>query len=209
MLTLFYSPHMTSVDNEAGRASGHADVTLSPLGLQQAQELGLQYATEALDAVFHSDLQRASTTAEIAFSERDLPLVPDARLRECDYGDLTQYPTAQIDEEFPRRLTSPFPNGQSVLMVVQGVGAFLRDVLREYEGKTVVVIGHRATKYGLEYWCGSASLEEIVHAPWEWRAIPIWRYELHAHDFPRLSGERERGTSGAVERCVTGKEHLS
>ncbi len=24
MLTLFYSPHMTSIDNEAGRASGHA-----------------------------------------------------------------------------------------------------------------------------------------------------------------------------------------
>ncbi len=37
MLTLFYSPHMTSVDNEAGRASGHADVPLSALGRQQAQ----------------------------------------------------------------------------------------------------------------------------------------------------------------------------
>lgn len=209
MLTLFYSPHMTSVDNEVGRASGHADVPLSPLGLQQARELGQHYATEALDAVFHSDLQRASTTAEIAFSERDLPLVPDTRLRECDYGHLTQYPTSQIDEELLRRLTTPFPNGQSILMVVQGVGAFLRDVLREYKGKTVVVIGHRATKYGLEYWCGSASLEEIVHAPWQWRAIPIWRYELHAHDLSRPSGERERGTSGAVERCVTGKENLS
>ncbi len=40
MLTLFYSPHMTNVDNEAGRASGHADVPLSALGRQQAQELG-------------------------------------------------------------------------------------------------------------------------------------------------------------------------
>jgi alpha-ribazole phosphatase/probable phosphoglycerate mutase len=190
MLTLFYSPHMTSVDNEARRASGHADVPLSPLGLQQAKELGQQYATEALNAVFHSDLQRASTTAKIAFSGRDLPLVPDARLRECDYGDMTQYPTARIDEEFPRRLTLPFPNGQSVFMVVQGVGAFLHDVLREYEGKTVVVIGHRATKYGLEYWHSIASLEEIVHAPWEWRTIPIWRYELHAHNLSRPSGER-------------------
>lgn len=33
MLTLFYSPHMTSIDNEAGRASGHADVPLSEAGL--------------------------------------------------------------------------------------------------------------------------------------------------------------------------------
>jgi broad specificity phosphatase PhoE len=52
MLTLFYSPHMTSVDNEAGRASGHADVPLSALGRKLAQELGQHYATETINAVF-------------------------------------------------------------------------------------------------------------------------------------------------------------
>src|SRR6266851_1004754 len=66
---------MTSVDNEAGRASGHADAPLSVLGRQLAQELGQHYATEALDAIFCSDLQRASTTAQIAFSGRNLPLI--------------------------------------------------------------------------------------------------------------------------------------
>jgi hypothetical protein len=49
------------------------------------------------------------------------------------------------------------------------------------------VIGHRATRYGLEYWCGDVSLEEIVRTPWQWREIPIWRYELHAHDLERRS----------------------
>jgi alpha-ribazole phosphatase/probable phosphoglycerate mutase len=181
MLRLFYSPHMTSVDNEAGRASGHADAPLSPLGRQQAQELGQRYATEVLDAVFCSDLQRASSTARIAFAGRALPLVPDARLREYDYGDLTQYPVAQVEEELPQRITEPFPHGESLLMVVQRVGAFLREVLREYDDKTIVVIAHRATRYGLEFWCGDASLEDIVRTPWEWREIPIWRYELDAH----------------------------
>jgi broad specificity phosphatase PhoE len=187
MLTLFYSPHMTSLDNEAGRASGHTDVPLSAPGRKLAQELGQHYAKEALDAIFCSDLQRASTTAEIAFSGRDLPLVPDARLREYDYGDLTQYPTAQVEEEFPRRITRPFPHGESLLMVIERVGAFLRDVLHKYDGKRIVVIGHRATRYGLEYWCGDASLEEIVRTPWEWREIPIWHYELHAHNLERRS----------------------
>ncbi|HEY7347755.1 MAG TPA: histidine phosphatase family protein [Ktedonobacterales bacterium] len=185
MLTLFYSPHMTSVDNEAGRASGHANVPLSDAGLQQARELGQHYATAALDAVFCSDLQRASLTAEIAFAGRGLPLAPDARLRECNYGSLTQQPPAQIEAEFLQRIAEPFPNGESMRMVVQRVGAFLRDVLRDYDGKTIVVIGHRATKYGLEYWCGNTSLEEIVSAPWEWRDIPIWRYELHAHNLEK------------------------
>ncbi|HCJ35945.1 MAG TPA: histidine phosphatase family protein [Ktedonobacter sp.] len=182
MLTLFYSPHMTSVDNEAGRASGHADVPLSEPGRLQARQLGQHYATEALAAIFYSDLQRATTTAQIAFSGRDLPLVPDARLREYDYGDMTQYPIAQVEEEFPRRITEPFPHGESLHMVSQRVGAFLCAALHEYDGKTIVVIGHRATRYALEYWCDNASLEKIVNTPWEWREIPIWRYELHAHN---------------------------
>jgi broad specificity phosphatase PhoE len=185
MLTLFYSPHMTSIDNEAGRASGHADVPLSEAGRQRAQELGRHYAKETLAAVFYSDLQRASVTTQIAFAERNVPLVPDARLREYDYGDMTQYPVAQVEEEFARRITEPFPRGESLLMVVQRVGAFLRDVLRQYDGKTVVVIGHRATRYGIEYWCGDASLEEIVRVPWEWREVPIWRYDLVASDLER------------------------
>jgi len=181
---------MTSVDNEAGRASGHADVPLSERGRQLAQELGQHYATKTLDAIFCSDLQRAVITSQIAFADRGLPIVPDARLREYDYGDLTQYPLAQVEEEFQRRITEPFPNGESLLMVVQRVGAFLHEILREYEGKTVVVVGHRATRYGLEYWHGSASLEEIVQTPGEWRAIPIWHYELHAHNLSRPSDER-------------------
>ena len=187
MLTLFYSPHMTSTDNEAKRASGHADVSLSEMGRQRAQELGQYYATETLDAIFCSDLQRALITSQIAFANSGLPIIPDARLREYDYGDMTQYPLAQVEDEFPRRIREPFPNGESLLMVVQRMGAFLHDVLHDYDGKTLVIIGHRATRYGLEYWCNNASLEEIIQTPWPWLAIPIWRYELHAHDLQQRS----------------------
>ena len=180
MLTLFFSPHLTSVDNEARRASGHADVPLAAVGREQARELGRHYVDKELDAVFCSDLQRASVTAEIAFSGRGLPIVPDARLREYDYGDMTRFPVAQVEAEFARRIREPFPGGESLLMVVQRVGAFLRETLREYDGKTIVVIGHRATRYGLEYWCNGASLDDIVRAPWPWLDVPIWHYELHA-----------------------------
>jgi broad specificity phosphatase PhoE len=185
MLTLFYSPHATSVDNEAQRASGHADVPLSARGQQRARELGRHYASTALAAVFCSDLQRASATGAIAFSGRDVPLVLDARLRECDYGELTQCSVTQIDAEFPRRIREPFPGGESLLLVTQRVGAFLRDVMAAYDGKTIAAIGHRATKLALEYWCGDAPLDEIVRAPWEWRDVPIWRYELQSSDLAR------------------------
>jgi alpha-ribazole phosphatase/probable phosphoglycerate mutase len=180
MLTIFYSPHMTSVDNEARRASGHADVPLAAAGFELARALGRHYAGETLAAVFHSDLQRAAETARLAFAGRVLPLVGDARLREYDYGELTRSPLAEVVAEFPRRITEPFPGGESLLMVVQRVGACLREILLDYDGKTIALIGHRATRYALEYWCSERSLEEIVNTPWEWREIPIWRYELHA-----------------------------
>jgi broad specificity phosphatase PhoE len=176
MLTLFYSPHSSSVDNEAGRASGHADVPLTARGWEHAPRLGEGYATEALDVVFCSDLQRAYTTAERAFSARGLRIIRDARLRECDYGEMTQCPAAEI--KFEEHITEPFPNGESLRMVIDRVCDFLLDVLRDYDGKTVVVVGHAATKHGLEYWSGTASLEEILRTPWEWRDIPIWRYQF-------------------------------
>ena len=185
MLKVFYSPHMTSVDNEAKRASGHADVPLSTLGRRQAQELGQNYAAETLDAIFCSNLQRAVTTAQIAFARRNVPLIPDARLREYDYGDMTLYPISQVEAEFSKRVTEPFPHGESLQMVVHRVGNFLHDRLQDYDGKTIIVIGHRATKYGLEYWYNNATLEEIVNNKWEWRDIPIWCYELNKHNLEK------------------------
>lgn len=176
MLTIFYSPHATSVDNEARRASGHADVPLSARGQEEAAALGQHYAANKLDAIYCSDLQRATVTAALAFGARGLPIIPDARLREFDYGDLTQHPRDEFTLE--QYLTEPFPGGESVAQAVQRVGDCLRAILRDRDGQTVVVIGHVATYYGIAYWCGTASLAEIVAAPWEWRDVPIWRFEL-------------------------------
>jgi broad specificity phosphatase PhoE len=133
-----------------------------------------------LHAVYCSDLQRAVATAQIAFAGRDLPILPDARLREYDYGDMTLRPVAEVEAEFPHRIREPFPRGESLQMVVARVGAFLRDVLRERDECAIVVIGHRATRYAVEYWSGNATLEEMLRTPLEWREVPIWRYQFDA-----------------------------
>jgi broad specificity phosphatase PhoE len=176
MLTVFYSPHSTSVDNEAGRASGHADVALSTRGEKEAQRLREHYAAQAVDAVFCSDLQRASRTAEIVFSGRGMPIIQDKRLREFDYGDLTQTPRDQLRLE--QYLTEPFPNGESILAAVGRVGDFVQAAVRDYDGKTIVVISHSAARYALEYFSGSSTLEAIIKTTWEWLDVPIWRYEF-------------------------------
>lgn len=173
--TLIFETHASSLDNEAGLASGWYDVDLSPLGLRQAEELGRRYAAGAVDTVFCSDLWRSWHTAEIAFGDR-VPIVRDLRLREIDYGDLTRQPTALIDAHRAQSITRPFPNGESYEQVVDRVRAFLEEAMPIAEGGLMLVIGHRATSYALEHLLKGRTLVEVVSAPWHWQ--PGWRYSL-------------------------------
>ena len=84
MTTIAFETHATSLDNEAGLASGWYDVDLSARGEQQARELGERRSNDALAAVYCSDLLHARRTAELAFEGRPVPIVSDPRLRECD-----------------------------------------------------------------------------------------------------------------------------
>jgi broad specificity phosphatase PhoE len=176
MITIIFITHATSIDNERQRASGQCDVPLSEKGEQQAREVGKRYELEVLDAVFCSDLQRSSLTAHLAFANRTLPIVQDPRLREYDYGDFTQRPMAEVKAEEVNRLVEPFPHGESCQMAAQRIKSFLQDLLEQYEGKKVLVIGHRATQHGLEYWIRGKPLEESISTPFVWQ--PGWTYFL-------------------------------
>src|SRR5688500_5909737 len=112
-MSLVFETHATSLDNEAGLASGWFDAALSPTGEEQARRLGARRRADHLAAVFCSDLARSFRTAEIAFGDRSLPIVRDARLRECDYGDLTRHPVSAIEQRRRLQLVDPFPNGES------------------------------------------------------------------------------------------------
>jgi alpha-ribazole phosphatase/probable phosphoglycerate mutase len=176
MITIIFESHATTTDNEVRLASGHNDVELSELGLQQSKELGERYVNMHFDAIFCSDMQRAYKTAEIAFGDK-FPIIKDARLRECDYGDLTQKPKELVDAEKSNRITVPFPDGESYEETCARVKSFLNDLQRNYDGKTVMIIGHRATQYGLENSINSVSIQEAVIAPWRWQ--PGWKYLLN------------------------------
>jgi broad specificity phosphatase PhoE len=176
MVEIIFEAHGTTFDNEAKIASGWNDVGLSDLGERQARELGERHKGSDLDAVFCSDLKRAYETAEIAFKNRDTKIIQDARLRECDYGDMTGSSEEKVKLEKPNRVFEPFSNGESYEQTSERMKKFLLDLLRDYNGKKVMIIGHRATQYGLEHWLKNIPLKEAVTAPWKWQ--PGWRYLL-------------------------------
>jgi probable phosphoglycerate mutase len=175
MWRIVYETHATSLDNEAGLASGHYDVDLSPAGERQAEALGARYAADLPSLVLTSDLRRAWLTAHLAFAGR-VPLVRDARLRECDYGRLTRAPVREVDLLRLAAIERPFPGGESYAQATARVAACLDDLRKRWPGGWVLVVGHRATHYALDHLLRGVPLAEAMAAPFEWR--PGWLYEL-------------------------------
>jgi broad specificity phosphatase PhoE len=177
MIHLFFETHATSLDNAAGIASGWNDVELSPVGEQQARELGPRNQARGVSAVFCSDLRRSYRTAEIAFAGSAIRIARDARLRECDYGDWNGRPASEIEAVRQRHLTSPFPNGESYEQVVHRVGRSLEAMTQGVSGP-LLIVGHRATFFALESLIRGIPLADVVSAPWKWQ--PGWEYVVQS-----------------------------
>ncbi len=175
MIEIIFEAHGTTFDNEAHLSSGWNDIALSPLGEQQSKEMGERYKDDHFDAIFCSDLKRAYKSAEIAFGNKWL-IVKDARLRECNYGDLTQHQSSEVDAEKPLRIHEPFPNGESYTETTARMKSFLVDLIKNYEGKRVMIIGHRATQYGLDNLINGVPLDQLTASHFKWQ--PGWRYEF-------------------------------
>jgi len=176
MVTIFFESHATTKDNEEHLASGHFDAELSALGVQQAKELGERNADEEFAAVFCSDLQRSYRTAKYAFENRHIKIIKDIRLRECDYGEFERQSSEIVDALKVEHISEPFPGGQSYEQTTALVKDFLKYLLKNYNGKQVLIIGHRATQYALENLIIGVPLKEAISAPWEWQ--PGWVYPL-------------------------------
>ncbi len=175
-IQVVFETHSMSEDNERGRASGWAHSRLSATGRQQAQSLGERRRSDNIDAVFSSDLLRASETAHIAFAGTAMPILLDWRLRECDYGDETQAPVERHHATRSDHVRVPYPNGESWEQAVARVARALDDLRSRWDGKRVVVIGHVATRWALDHCVDGASLDELCAADFAWREG--WEYEL-------------------------------
>jgi broad specificity phosphatase PhoE len=175
-MQIIFEAHATTFDNEAKIASGWNDAELSPKGEAEAGDLGKRYVKDPPEVIFCADRQRGYRTAYLAFpdfpSER---LFMDWRLRECDYGDLEHADNAVITAEKINRIQEPFPNGESYESAMARMQSFLDD-LRKMPFKRILVIGSRATHYGLEHWLNHKPLEELVVTPFKWQ--PGWHFEM-------------------------------
>ena len=175
-IELVFETHATTVDNEQGRATGWRPGQLSADGQQQAQRLGRRRRGDRITAVFSSDLARAAQTASIAFAGTTVPVLHDWRLRECDYGQRTGMTVAELHASRLEHLDRPYPGGESWRQAVTRVGRFLGDLPLRWNGQRILVIGHVATRWGLDHYLSGVPLEELIEQDFGWQEG--WQYQL-------------------------------
>jgi broad specificity phosphatase PhoE len=174
-IEVIFEAHSSSLHNDNHLSSGWFDVDLSELGIQHSLDLGRRYQKHHIDVIFCSDLKRSYRTAEIAFGDK-IPTIKDPRLRECNYGEYNCFPKEFVDQEKMKRIKIPFPNGESYSETLERMNSFLTFLLETHNNKRVLIIGHRATQYGLEYWINKRPVKQILSDTWVWQ--PGWIYIL-------------------------------
>lgn len=172
-----YFVHGTTTDNENKLSSGWNDAGLSERGVQQSVELKSLIKGKKFDVVFCSDLTRALDSAKLTF-EGIAPIVPEKRLRECDYGRYTVAPSRIVEPMKEKCITERFPGGESYEDVKARIADFLEFLKREYDGKSVAIVAHEAPQLSLDVLLRGKTWSQAFAENWRktgaWQ--PGWEY---------------------------------
>ena len=173
-MKIYFAAHSTTTDNEKGIASGWEEASLSELGIKQSKQLGSRFKDLKIDMICCSDLKRAVDTVRIAFDNK-LPVLIDKRLREVNYGTFNGKPSKTVSAMKNERIDMAFPGGESYKQALVRLHEFYDEIKKEYPDKTVLVVGHRATQYGLDTLSGK-TIEQCLSEPFKWQ--PYWEYNI-------------------------------
>lgn len=179
-IKITYFVHGTTTDNEKEISSGWSDVELSELGIKQSIDLKEKTKDKKFDVVFCSDLQRAHNSAKLAWNGV-YPIIPDARLRECNYGKLNGASSAIVEPmQEEECITNKFPEGESYEDVKARVADFLEFLKKSYDGKSVAIVAHKAPQLALDVLLLSKTWKQALAEDWRktksWKSG--WEYEL-------------------------------
>ena len=150
MPRLFLVRHGDTELNSRERYWGHSDVKLGAAGLKQAEKLRDRLVTEKIDAIYSSDLERASLTAKIIASKHQLDVITCAELQEINFGKVEGLTFDEIIRLYPE-LTElwtswsrqlKFPDGESVDELNCRVSKFLGRLEKHAPDETILIVAH-------------------------------------------------------------------
>lgn len=177
-----------NVDN---RWQGQAPIPLDIIGRTQAHLAGQHLASAALDRIFTSDLIRAVQTAQLVGDYVQVPITPDARLREIHVGtwqgltseevqlwDAERYAVVKADPINTRR-----PQGESWADVAERVRTALEEYVAQYTGQGLLVVTHGGViriilktlgvSIDTNFTNENAALTELHHEAEKWSLVTL------------------------------------
>ena len=144
--TIYSARHGETEFNVEFRLCGRLDIPLTEKGVEQAHILAESLTDKGIEKIYCSDLSRAAVTAEIVGQKLGITPVPDARLRETDFGEMEKQ--SRNNPDFLRRRSAfaeRFPGGESILQSAHRVYGFLDEITEKNKGKTILL--QRAIRY--------------------------------------------------------------
>lgn len=153
--TLYLVRHGETEWNAKGIVQGQSESVLTKKGKWQAQYLTDTLKEISFDAIFSSDLSRATQTAEIINLERKLVINTNKLLREGNWGKYEGKPRAAYKEENKEALERleyltdqekwKFKVADDIESDEEIVSRFitiLREIAVTYKGKIILVVTH-------------------------------------------------------------------
>ena len=137
--------HAESEGNVRKLIQGHTDYPLTQNGHEQAQRVAKRFAGERFDAIYASDLERASQTAQAIIDKHpESEVVYDERLRERYFGTLEDRSTQELfDNGYTEQQVWGAPEGgEDVETFKQRIFGFLDDLWEEHRGEHVLLVTH-------------------------------------------------------------------
>ena len=137
--------HGETEENKLRVFQGTKFGTLSQKGINQAKKLALRLKDEDIDFIYTSDLGRAFNTAkEVHKYHKEIPLITNKLLRECDFGDWTGKCRNDLD------LTKPPSNIEPPKEVQSRMFKFLKSIdNNKHKDKTILIVSHCGTVVSL------------------------------------------------------------
>ena len=178
--------HGETAWNADTRLQGQIDIPLNLLGQRQAARLADALRDEGLQAVIASDLQRAWATAQALAAPLQLPLTPDAGLRERCFGEMEGLTYREIDDLRPdwarrwraREPDFSAPGGESLHQFYARVVTSAGRIASAHGGQTIALVCHggvldclyrAATGAALDaprsWVLGNAAINRLLHTP--------------------------------------------
>ncbi len=200
--TLIIIRHGETFWNRERRIQGHLDSALTPEGIAQAQACATRLATEKIDAVVVSDLNRAQHTAKILTAGRALSMNSDVSLRERSFGSGEGMTYADMDTKYPQMFAQTglvdaeftLPDGETRADFHARVKTSIEKLAAAHAGKCLLVVTHGGVLGVIYRWLNEMAIasaqrvaipnvayNRILVAPDGWK-IEVWADTRHLVD---------------------------